>query len=89
MRYRVPDNVAWVSGDEVLDADPHLYLMVVPDGLPAVLDAVGSLIWQAAGSGLDAVAEVAAATGEPAETIRASVERFLDDLVALGLLQPL
>ena len=87
MRYRVPDDVAWVAGAEILDADPHLYVMVVPDGTPVVLDAMGSLIWQAAGSGLDAVAEVTTATGEMAETIRASVEGFLSDLVAHGLLE--
>ena len=72
MRYRVPDDVAWVAGAEILDADPHLYVMVVPDGTPVVLDAV---------------AEVTTATGEMAETIRASVEGFLSDLVAHGLLE--
>ena len=87
MRYRVPDDVAWVAGAEILNADPHLYVMVVPDGTPVVLDAMASLIWQAAGSGLDAVAEVTTATGEMAETIRASVEGFLSDLVAHGLLE--
>ena len=86
MRYRVPENVAWVAGAETVPDDPRIYASLVPDGEPAVLEGVAALVWEVAASGEDVVPEVAALAGRPIDAVAEDVQRFLDDLVALGLL---
>ena len=86
MRYRVPENVAWVAGAETVPDDPRINASVVPDGETAVLEGVAALVWDVAASGEDVVPEVAALTGQPTDAVAEEVQRFLDDLVALGLL---
>ena len=86
MRYWVPENVAWVAGVETVPDDPRIYASVVPDGEPAVLEGFAALVWDVAASGEDVVPEVAALTGQPTDAVAEEVQRFLDDLVALGLL---
>jgi len=87
-RYRVPARVAHV----LVDGDPvpaeTVYLMVLPDGEPAVLRDSAAVIWSAASTGEDDVSSaVAAMVGLPLAEVAPDVERFLDELVSLGLIE--
>lgn len=88
MTYRIPARVAWFDDD----AEPvaHLYLAVVPDGAPLVLDEPARTIWLAArvGRSMDEVVErVAQEAQVPPDHIAADVRDFLRQLVAQGLLE--
>ena len=37
MKYRVPGDVAWLSGHDLVETDDAVYVMRVPDGVPVVL----------------------------------------------------
>lgn len=66
------------------------YAAVLPSGPIVVLDGIAGLIWSeaCAGPASSVVDRVAAATGTAPDQIRMDVERFLTELVALGLLRP-
>lgn len=86
MRYAVPPNVAWVVGSEVDAYDETIYVMRVPDGLPAILTGIAAEIWLEAAGGHDVVPAIAALTGEDPALIAPDTEAFLADLVTRGLL---
>ena len=71
----------WESGDVV-------YIAVLPRGPITVLQGVAAAIWLAAQADpMEAAADrVAGATGVEVEEIRASVEQFVGELIARGLL---
>jgi hypothetical protein len=86
--YRVPSRVAYVVADEHSPSAGTVYLMTLPDGQPAVLRGSGAVIWVVAAEGEDDVAgAVAELVGMPVEEVSAEVERFLDELVELGVLE--
>jgi hypothetical protein len=83
IRLRRPGDVG------VLDLDGTVYAARLPDGPIVVLDGVAALIWDEACTGDRATIteRVAAATDVAPHLIRADVDAFVADLVALGLLQ--
>ena len=86
--YRVPPRVAHVVADEHSPPAGTVYLMTLPDGQPAVLRDSAAVIWMVAAEGEDDVAgAVATLFGMSVEEVSADVERFLDELVALGVLE--
>ena len=85
--YRVPSRVAYVVEDDS-EGPATVYLMTLPDGAPAVLRDSAAVIWVVAAEGEDDVAgAVAELVGMPVEEVSAEVERFLDELVQLGVLE--
>ncbi|BDZ54902.1 PqqD family protein [Agromyces marinus] len=64
------------------------YAAVLPSGPIVVLDGIAGLIWKQACTGQPAtiVDRVAGATGTAPDEVRADVEHFVAELVALGLL---
>jgi hypothetical protein len=89
MRYRVPSDVAFVYGDDVITGDGGLYLMRTPDDPPYVLSGVGVIVWTLAAEGEHVAEAVARTTGQELETVRSDVEHFLTELVRMRLLTPL
>lgn len=82
-RVGVSTDAGWVEDDGVV------YAAVLPDGPPLVLDGPGALVWRAAvpgGTLTEVVARVAAAAEVSAEVVADDVARFVDDLVAAGVL---
>ncbi|MDO5534751.1 MAG: PqqD family protein [Propionibacteriaceae bacterium] len=88
MRYAAPDNLAYVVADEFDPDDENVYLMLVPDGHPSILNGTGAFIFLAAVAGDDLIAATAAAAGVPADEVAADVTAFVDDLVQRGYLVP-
>lgn len=88
-QYRPGPQVAWVVGSDVLPDDDGVYLVQVPDGRPLVLTGIGGLIWILALEGRPVARDLADLTGENLELVTATVEAFLDDLVARQLLVPI
>jgi len=70
--------------------DDVRYAAVLPSGPIVVLEGIAELIWTEAcdGAAMTIVDRVASLTGAPPEDIRNDVERFVAELVALGLLEP-
>lgn len=83
---RVADACAWV------EQAGTVFVAALPDGPPLVLEGSGALVWQAlldGGTVDEVVGRVAEAAGESAATVAPAVVRFLDDLVAAGVLGPI
>lgn len=79
----VSADAGWVEVDGVV------YAAALPDGPPLVLHGPGALVWRAAvpgGTLTEVVARVAAAAETSAEVVADDVTRFVDDLVAAGVL---
>jgi hypothetical protein len=86
--FRVPARVAHVVTDDESVTPGAVYLMTLPDGPPVVLRDSAALIWMVAADGEDDVVTVVADLVElPPEEVSADVERFLDELVDLGVLE--
>jgi hypothetical protein len=86
--YRVPSRVAQVLVGEDPAIPEVVYLMLLPDGEPAVLRDSAAVIWSVAATGEDDVsAAVAARVDVPLVRVAPDVERFLDELVSLGLIE--
>ncbi len=86
--YRVPSRVAYVVVEEDSPSAGTIYLMALPDGQPAVLRGSGAVIWTVAAEGEEDVAgTVAELVGMTVEEVSADVERFIDELVTLGVLE--
>ena len=88
-RYRIADDVAWVSRDE-LDADdlPTAFLARVPRGFPIVLEGSGCVVWLALADGgtLDEITVAAAEmTDAGPDDIRSDVAELVDQLVVIGV----
>lgn len=89
MRFRVPASVGWVQGADVLPHDENIYLLAMPDGVPAVLEGNAATIWLLAAEGAHVRQSVAEMVGDEVERLFPDIETFLADLVAQGLLEPL
>jgi hypothetical protein len=70
--------------------DDVCYAAVLPSGPIVVMDGIAGLIWTEAcdGPAVTLVERIAAATAAEPDEIRADVERFVAELVEVGLLQP-
>ena len=88
-RYRIADDVAWVSHEE-LDADslPSAYVARVPHGPPTTLEGPACVVWLALAEGgsRDEIAATAALMWDiDPDEIRDDVLVLVEELVALGL----
>jgi hypothetical protein len=87
----VEDDRQDASEDPADPADPgglgRVYLTTLPDGPLVVLEGSSALIWRQAQEEGDLVTSVARLVGENPQAIRAEVERFVEALVAHGLLE--
>ena len=88
-RYRIADDVAWVSHEE-LDTGgvPSAYVTRLPQGPPTTLEGSACVVWLALADGGSHEDITAAAAGmwgvEPAD-ISADVLGLVEELVVLGL----
>lgn len=90
-RYRIADDVAWVSQDD-LDAgdEPTAYLARVPGGPPIMLEGSGCVVWLAlAEGGTMQEVTIAAATMSDADpsVISDDVAELVDQLVAIRVVR--
>ena len=88
MRYRVPDNIAYIDGADTESGDV-LVLTLLPHGQSVRLEAIGRLLWTMAAEGSDVVAEIAKMVGQQPDTIAGDVAAFLVDLGERGRLTDL
>lgn len=89
MRYRIADDVAWVS-EEDLDGgeEPTAYLTRVPKGPPILLEGSGCVVWLALDEGgtlEEVIATAAAMTGAEPDSISDDVATLVDQLVVIGV----
>ena len=88
-RYRIADDVAWVSEEELDGGDqPTAYLTRLPKGPPILLEGSGCVVWLALAEGgtLEEVTEAAAAmTGAASADISEDVATLVDQLVVIGV----
>jgi hypothetical protein len=89
MRYRIADDVAWVSEEDLDGGDePTAYLTRLPKGPPILLEGSGCVVWLALDEGgtlQEVIATVAAMTGAEADTISDDVATLVDQLVVIGV----
>lgn len=88
--YRIADDVAWVSREELDDgSEPHAYVARLPDGPALALGGSACLVWLSIHDGGTAE-EVARRASELAavsvDDVRDDVERLLGDLVVARVL---
>jgi hypothetical protein len=90
-RYRVADDVAWVSQHD-LDAgdEPTAYVARLPNGPPILLEGSGCLVWLAladGGSMDELVAAVTVMSGASTDEITDDVASLVDLLVAIRIVR--
>ena len=90
--FRVADDVAWVSSEE-LDTQqlPSAYVARLPGGPPTTLEGPACIVWLAiaeGGSREEITAIAAQMWGVEADAIRADVSAMVDQLVDAGLVSP-
>ena len=88
-RYRIADDVAWVSHED-LDADgvPSAYVTRLPQGPPTTLEGPACVVWLAladGGSHEEVTAAAALMWGVEPEQISGDVRALVEELVGLGL----
>lgn len=89
--YRIADDVAWVSQDD-LDAghEPTAYLTRVPGGPPIMLEGSGCVVWLALSEGgtlEEITAAVAGMSESTVEAISEDVAELVDQLVAIRVVR--
>lgn len=86
-RYRIAEDVAWVSREDLdVDGVPTAYLVRLPGGPPIVLEASGCVVWLALAEGgtMEEIVTAAAAMSESTvEDIGADVADLVDQLVTI------
>jgi hypothetical protein len=90
-RYRVADDVAWVSQHD-LDAgdEPTAYVARLPSGPPILLEGSGCLVWLAladGGSMDELIAAVTVMSGASTDEITDDVASLVDLLVAIRIVR--
>ncbi|GAA4407680.1 hypothetical protein GCM10023168_23990 [Fodinibacter luteus] len=86
--YRIPARLAHVVPDGAPDPPSTVFIMQLPDGVPAVLRDSGAWIWTVAAGGEEDVAgAIAELVGLTREAVADDVSAYLDDLVGRGLLE--
>ncbi|SEB68347.1 Coenzyme PQQ synthesis protein D (PqqD) [Nocardioides exalbidus] len=89
LHYRIADDVAWVSQDDLDGGDlPVAYMTRVPGGPPILLEGSGCIVWLALAEGgtIDEITERAAELSETdAADIRDDVFDLVDQLVIIRL----
>lgn len=86
MRYRIPDHLAWVDGDEV-GVTAGTYLVDVRHGTPLVLHGSAHLIWSVVADGGDVPDDLPIPDDADPATVQAQALGFVAHLVSRGLLQ--
>ena len=90
-RYRIADDVAWVSHEELDGGDqPTAYLSRLPGGPPILLEGSGCVVWLALADG-GTLEELTLAAAEMAglapHEVRDDVETLVDQLVAIRVVR--
>ncbi len=90
-RYRIADDVAWVSQEELDGGDePTAYLTRVPGGPPILLEGSGCVVWLALAEGgtmEQLIAAAAAMSGATEAEVTDDVETLIDQLVAIRVVR--
>jgi hypothetical protein len=88
-RFRIADDVAWVSQEDLDDGDtPVAYITRVPKGPPILLEGSGCVVWLALAEGgtLEQITATAAIiSGAEPDAISRDVADLVDQLVVIGL----
>lgn len=91
-RFRVADDVAWVSLEDLDVHDvPTAYVSRLPDGPPTTLEGPACVVWLALAEGgsRDEITSTAALMwGVDPDAIRGDVSALLEELVEAGLASP-
>ncbi|PKH37674.1 Coenzyme PQQ synthesis protein D (PqqD) [Nocardioides alpinus] len=86
-RFRIADDVAWVSQEDLDGGDvPTAYLTRLPGGPPILLEGSGCVVWLALSEGgtmEEIIAAAAAMSDSTVEEISADVAELVDQLVAI------
>lgn len=90
-RYRIADDVAWVSHEDLDAGDaPTAYLSRVPGGPPILLEGSACLVWLALADGgtmEDVAAAAAEMSGSTVDEVSEDVESMVDQLVAIRVVR--
>jgi hypothetical protein len=89
MQYRIADDVAWVSQDDLDGGDlPMAYMTRVPGGPPILLEGSGCVVWLAVAEGgtLEEITSAVSRMSDAAvDDIRDDVADLVDQLVVIRL----
>ena len=90
-RYRIADDVAWVSQEDLDGGDvPTAYLTRVPGGPPILLEGSGCVVWLALAEGgtmEELIAAAAAMTDATEDEVSEDVETLVDQLVVIRVVR--